>query len=119
MAAQLSGTKCENENALLHFRMHCGERLRFNCQKCSLFSHHPFFIKARADFFYTICFQASCQLWKVIILALKQSVAFSFPHLWILIKTASCLDFNTPLKFHILENYNNTFPCVEYYWLFT
>lgn len=104
-------------SALLDFRMHCGEQLSFNCQSCSLFSHHPFFIKAGAAFCCTICFQASCQLWEVIILALKLRMLLLVLLIMILIKTESCLEFNTPLKFSILEKYSITFPYAKHYYL--
>lgn len=58
-------------SALLVFGTLCCEQLSSHCQSSSLFSHHPFFIKAGALFCCTICFQAGCQLWEVIFLALK------------------------------------------------
>lgn len=65
--------KCDDddERCSTGFGMLCYEQLSFNCQSGSLFSHHPLFIKAEAHFCCTICFQASCQPWEVIILALK------------------------------------------------
>jgi len=63
---------------------------------------HPFFIKAGAHFCCTICFLASCQLWEVIILALKIKLSFSSSHLQI-IKTEYRLKFKKNLNFNIFE----------------
>lgn len=73
VVAQTSGIKCDyDEQCSPGLGIHCYEQLSFNCQRSSLFSHHPIFIKAETHFCSAICFEVSCQLWEVIILALNK-----------------------------------------------